>query len=320
MTRILQPGEIEALDRIEFPRVRLPQPASLFVDRAARLRQRAEGHPIGDYLRFLAQVADQQARQAASVQTVLPAESQIERALLHAMPVLPAPLQPDTQWQPVLMALMDGLRAAAGSDGLVPAVAEQLDQLAALSAAERGSLATACLNGTVAAAQLGLQPLVMAALQVVYADVASRLDARRIAFVEPATVCPVCGGAPVASVLRIGGEAGGHRYLHCGLCATEWHMVRVKCSHCESTRGVRYQGIEDGDPAVLAETCDTCHTYRKQVNQEKDPLAEPLADDLASLMLDLLMAETAYTRASGNPLLALAADSDEPEAGAARDA
>jgi FdhE protein len=108
----------------------------------------------------------------------------------------------------------------------------------------------------------------------------------------------------VASVLRIGGTAGGHRYLHCGLCATEWHAVRVKCSHCESTRGVRYRGIE-GQPAVLAETCDACHTYRKQADQEKDPLAEPLADDLATLALDLLLAETPYARASGNPLLAL---------------
>jgi FdhE protein len=37
------------------------------------------------------------------------------------------------------------------------------------------------------------------------------------------------------------------------------------------------------------------------VNQEKDPLVEPLADDLASLTLDLLMGETRFQRASGNP-------------------
>jgi FdhE protein len=107
------------------------------------------------------------------------------------------------------------------------------------------------------------------------------------------TVCPVCGSAPVAS-MRIGGEAGGHRYLHCGLCATEWHMVRVKCSHCESTKGVRYQGIEGGDPAVLAETCDTCHTTAGEPGE--GPAGRALADDLASLTLDLLMADTAYGR------------------------
>ncbi|MDC6711312.1 formate dehydrogenase accessory protein FdhE, partial [Leclercia adecarboxylata] len=129
-------------------------------------------------------------------------------------------------------------------------------------------------------------------------------------YTDPAGICPVCGSAPVASVLRIGGKEAGLRFLHCGVCATEWHMVRVKCSHCESTKGVRYQGMEQLEPGaaqadqvVLAETCDGCHTYRKLVNQEKDPLAEPLADDLATLLLDLLMGETDYARASMNPLL-----------------
>ena len=36
-------------------------------------------------------------------------------------------------------------------------------------------------------------------------------------------------------------------------------------------------------------------------------------DDLASLMLDLLMADTPFARASENPWLALAASQDQPE-------
>ena len=307
MQRILQPGEIESLDRIEFPRVRLPQPATLFTERAARLRQKAEGHPIADYLRFLAALVDLQAQAATTVATQPVAEAVIAQALDHGMPVLPAPLRPDPAWLGVLRQLLAGVLAL---QDLPQALRQNAQALAARGDAELEALAQAFLTDQATPAELAAQPLVMAALQVVYADIASRLDTQRIAYVDPASICPVCGSAPVVSVLRIGGEAGGHRYLHCGLCATEWHMVRVKCSHCESTKGVRYQGIEGGDPAVLAETCDTCHTYRKQVNQEKDPLVEPLADDLASLTLDLLMADTAYGRASGNPLLALA--SDEP--------
>lgn len=307
MQRILQPGEIESLDRIEFPRVRLPQPATLFTERAARLRQKAEGHPIADYLRFLAALVDLQAQAATTVATQPVAEAVIAQALDHGMPVLPAPLRPDPAWLGVLRQLLAGVLAL---QDLPQALRQNAQALAARGDAELEALALAFLTDQATPAELAAQPLVMAALQVVYADIASRLDTQRIAYVDPASICPVCGSAPVVSVLRIGGEAGGHRYLHCGLCATEWHMVRVKCSHCESTKGVRYQGIEGGDPAVLAETCDTCHTYRKQVNQEKDPLVEPLADDLASLTLDLLMADTAYGRASGNPLLALA--SDEP--------
>lgn len=307
MQRILQPGEIESLDRIEFPRVRLPQPATLFTERAARLRQKAEGHPIADYLRFLAALVDLQAKAATTVATQPVAEAVIAQALDHGMPVLPAPLRPDPAWLGVLRQLLAGVLAL---QDLPQALRDNAQALAARDDAELEALAQAFLTDQATPAELAAQPLVMAALQVVYADIASHLDTQRIAYVDPASICPVCGSAPVVSVLRIGGEAGGHRYLHCGLCATEWHMVRVKCSHCESTKGVRYQGIEGGDPAVLAETCDTCHTYRKQVNQEKDPLVEPLADDLASLTLDLLMADTAYGRASGNPLLALA--SGEP--------
>ncbi|MCO5976605.1 formate dehydrogenase accessory protein FdhE [Ideonella oryzae] len=307
MQRILQPGEIESLDRIEFPRVRLPQPAVLFTERAARLRQKADGHPIADYLRFLAALVDLQAQAAATVATQPVAEAVIAQSLDHGMPVLPAPLRPDPAWLGVLRQLLAGVLAL---QDLPQALRQNAQALAARGDAELEALAQAFLTDQATPAELAAQPLVMAALQVVYADIASRLDTQRIAYVDPASICPVCGSAPVVSVLRIGGEAGGHRYLHCGLCATEWHMVRVKCSHCESTKGVRYQGIEGGDPAVLAETCDECHTYRKQVNQEKDPLVEPLADDLASLTLDLLMADTAYARASGNPLLALA--SGEP--------
>ena len=310
MQRILQPGEIESLDRIEFPRVRLPQPAVLFTERAARLRQKADGHPIADYLRFLAALVDLQAQAASTVVTRPVAEAVIAQSLDHGMPVLPAPLRPDPAWLGVLRQLLAGVLAL---QDLPQALRQNAQALAARGDAELEALAQAFLTDHATPAELAAQPLVMAALQVVYADIASRLDTQRIAYVDPASICPVCGNAPVVSVLRIGGEAGGHRYLHCGLCATEWHMVRVKCSHCESTKGVRYQGIEGGDPAVLAETCDTCHTYRKQVNQEKDPLVEPLADDLASLTLDLLMGETRFQRASPNPLLFVAVA--EPQQG-----
>ena len=45
-------------------------------------------------------------------------------------------------------------------------------------------------------------------------------------------------------------------------------------------------------------------------------MAEPLADDLASLMLDLLMGEeTRFQRASANPLLYVAFAEEQDEAG-----
>jgi FdhE protein len=51
---------------------------------------------------------------------------------------------------------------------------------------------------------------------------------------------------------------------------------------------------------VDAENCPECQTYLKIVHQDKDPLADPVADDLASLTLDLLMDEADYARSGIN--------------------
>ena len=52
-----------------------------------------------------------------------------------------------------------------------------------------------------------------------------------------------------------------------------------------------------------AESCDECHTYLKIFAQEKLFDAEPFADDLASLPLDLMMNEAGYSRAHPHPFL-----------------
>ncbi len=309
MQRILQPGDIESLDRTNPQRVRLPQPAQIFAERAARLEQKADGNPIADYLRLVAQIARAQQKAAATVQTAAPDATQIAQAQEHSMPLLPAASHIDPAWHGVLDQIVAAL---ADAPGLPDALQPTLSALREMEHSAREALARRVLLGLLTeSGDLAAAPFVTAALQVVFADRASRLQENDIPYTDPATICPVCGTAPVASVIRIGGRDAGLRYLHCGACCTEWHMVRVKCSHCESTKGVRYQKVDGADDSVLAETCDQCHTYRKISNQEKDPLVEPLADDLATLMLDLLMSETDFARASINPMLPMA-DSDEP--------
>jgi FdhE protein len=143
----------------------------------------------------------------------------------------------------------------------------------------------------------------MAALQVHWTALASRLSRDDIRGIDIPGVCPTCGTLPVASIVRSDSRSQGLRYLHCALCATEWHMVRVTCSHCQNTKGISYQSIENGPRGIRAECCDSCHTYRKILYQEEDGAVEPVADDLASLALDLLLGEAGYHRASANPLL-----------------
>ncbi|MEN5180183.1 formate dehydrogenase accessory protein FdhE [Comamonas testosteroni] len=310
MQRILQPGEIESLDHTSFPRVLLPDTSSLFLERANRIRQLAEGNPIADYLNFIASLVQAQHRAVQDLRVAEPDAAAIAQAQEFSSPLLPAADHLDPVWHQVLDGMLADLSGAGGLPApLQPLIAE----LQATSAEERNALAKRLLTKELAARDVGMAPFAMAALQVVFASRASQLRAADVPYTDPATICPVCATEPVASVVRIGGKMAGHRYLHCGCCSTEWHMVRVKCSHCESTKGIHYQGLEGGKDVVLAETCDACGSYRKIVNQEKDPLAEPLADDLASLMLDLLMSEeTRFQRASSNPLLFVAVA--EPQA------
>jgi FdhE protein len=303
--RILQPGEIEALDRTRMPRLRMPEPVALFTERAARLRQLAEGNPIADYLRFVARLVD--AQRDAAQQLATTAEP-VDRTLFaqaqaHSMPLMPAADHLPASWNAVLTQILQALDAADETPALLRAA---IAGLQAMPQAEREVLARQALASELRGEAVALAPVLMAALQVVYTDRASRIAEADVPYCDPATVCPVCASEPVAGVLRLGGAIAGLRFMHCACCATEWHWVRIKCSHCGSTQGVHYQSIDGSKGNVLAETCDACGTYRKLVDQEKDPMGEPLADDLATLTLDLLMGETRFARASGNPLLLLA--------------
>lgn len=103
----------------------------------------------------------------------------------------------------------------------------------------------------------------------------------RAEYGEQRQFCPVCGSMPVSSIVQIG-TTQGLRYLHCNLCETEWHVVRVKCSNCEQSRDLHYWSLDNEQAAVKAESCGDCGTYLKIMYQEKDPKVEAVADDLAS--------------------------------------
>ncbi|KVN81886.1 formate dehydrogenase accessory protein FdhE [Burkholderia ubonensis] len=299
--RILEPNEISALDHSAIPRFRLPERATVFSARAARLRQLADLNPISGYLRLMAVVADAQHAVLQDFAAQMPSQDAIARAQQHSMPLVPAlGGERDPQWRAVLYELLDRVEGA----GLVnPPLAKLLDRLRLMAPAELDAQADAILALRFAEVDPATAPFLMAALQVVWTDLASRTQPADVPFLDQPGLCPVCGTHPVASVVRVGGQYEGYRFLQCGLCTTEWHMVRTKCSHCDSTKGIAYHGIEGGSEAVKAESCDECKTYRKIGYQNKDYDFEPLADDLASLTLDLLMNEAGYQRSSPNPLL-----------------
>jgi FdhE protein len=77
-------------------------------------------------------------------------------------------------------------------------------------------------------------------------------------------------------------------------------MSRGFCSQCEAQEKLVYYHIDSESDAVKGEACEACKGYIKSLNQDKDPQADPVADDLATLPLDILLDEAGYQRASPN--------------------
>ena len=305
MRRILEPGQIEAFAEGAIPRLRLPDRTRLFAARARRLRQLgasgAPGQAIGDYLRLMAVVAETQQVALRTFDAPLPSATQLAQSHTHGMPLIHASGWPRAHEWRDLVAQLCGSVAAARE--VPPGAREACERLRALPPQQLEAQADALLAARADAIEVAAAPFLMAALQVYWVALASRLAPDNVAELEVPGLCPMCGTLPVASIVRADEHSQGYRYLHCALCATEWHLVRITCSQCQGTANIGYHSIEGASEAIRAESCDECHTYRKILYQEKDANVEPVADDLASLTLDLLMSEAGFHRGSGNPLL-----------------
>jgi FdhE protein len=276
----------------------------VFAARAARFEQLAVGHSLGDWLHFLAELSRAQDAALHGLPALpLPDAAALAQAREHRMTPLPAQSWPrHAAWHDVLRQLAGALRPAA------PAAARAaLDRLAAMPAEQLESLAERVLHTELYGEDAALLPYVGAALQVLWTGAAAQLGASGgIAALDVPGVCPCCGFLPVASVVKSVGEVANLRYLHCALCNTEWNLVRVKCAACDATEGISYRQLEGAavkqPGAVRAETCDSCKSYLKIVYQEKGGV-DAVADDLATLALDILVDEAGYARAGPNLLL-----------------
>lgn len=302
--RLSSPEEIAAQAGSRIPFLHLPDRSEVFRNRAERLRTLAESHAIGDYLRFIARVADAQQRLLDAMPPVaLPSPQSIATCNEHGMPPLNVQAHHrDPLWR-------DGLRR------LLRDIAEDTEGIQRMTVLglerERDNYYEAQASKLLAGITLGLDvavaPLIGAGLQVYFTHLCIALGASSFVQNDVATLCPCCASRPTASVVRIGGDASGYRFLHCSLCNAQWHMVRVKCAGCEGTKGIGYLSLQGENavdkPAVTAEACDECGAYLKLCSMERDPGIEPVADDLASLALDLLVTDSGKSPCGVNLML-----------------
>lgn len=300
-SKILEPGEIEGAAMTP-PFVLLP-PTDLFSKRAERFARLAEDHPMGAYLHLMASICRAQ-------QTVLDTppslpeldSSLISAALQHDMPPLAVDtLLHNSGWQTQLDAWLEVFTEQ--NKDFPETVRAALKSLRQADAEQRRLWATALLGGRFSQVPEALVPFLGAALQIAWRHWLKAIDVEDIREREDQTECPCCGSLPVAGVVHKRRPIDGVRYLLCSLCAAEWHYVRLKCSHCLSTRELDYLHFNDSPHGIKAEACPECHTYLKQLYLEIAPNGEAVTADLASLDLDMRLAEQGLQRRTPNLLL-----------------
>lgn len=132
-------------------------------------------------------------------------------------------------------------------------------------------------------------------------DTAEAFIVEALLQVFPPEPCPYCK-APVVSLLRE--AAHGSRRSHvCGVCLSESPAPRLGCQTCGEQR-VEALPIfrSDATEPARIDACDTCCTYVKTIDLTRNAAACPIADDVASVSLDLWAREQGYTRARLNLL------------------
>ncbi|EGT5713189.1 formate dehydrogenase accessory protein FdhE [Cronobacter dublinensis subsp. dublinensis] len=300
--RIIPQDQLEKSDKRTaevIPPLLFPRLKNLYNRRAARLRELAENNPLGDYLRFAALIAHAQEVVLYDHPLEMDLTARIKEAADQGKPPLDIHVLPrDGHWQKLLQSLIAELKPEMSGPAL--AVIENLEKA---SAQELEAMASALFSADFSAVSSDKAPFIWAALSLYWAQMASLIPGKaRAEYGEARQFCPVCGSIPVSSMVHIG-SSQGLRYLHCNLCETEWHVVRIKCSNCEQTRDLHYWSLESEQAAIKTESCGDCGTYLKILYQEKDPNVEAVADDLASLVLDARMEQEGFARSSINPFL-----------------
>ncbi|BDG02669.1 formate dehydrogenase accessory protein FdhE [Anaeromyxobacter oryzae] len=266
----------------EIPHLRLPDPALLLEGRARRLEALAAstGEP---YLAFLGRIARGQREAIRTGAVPAVADRLLDPAALARDPAVHAALRP--------------ILAASRTIPLPAAAAAAVAGLADAGPDAIARLAAAVLSGDVAMEALASVPFVGAALQAVATVRAARLDPGSVP--RTASGCPVCGSPPVAGIVQGDDRL---RYLTCALCSAEWHLPRLHCATCRGNDALSYRHLES-DEGARAETCERCRSYVKLFDLEKRHGAEPLADDAATLALDVLLGEEGYGRGGVNLLM-----------------
>lgn len=275
----------------------LPDPTKIFARRAQRLLRLAQGHDLAPYLTFIAELSAAQEETLAGLPNAEPpSPDDLSRAREFAMPPLDrSHFVPSGAFEATLDRLFD----LAQPIPMPPPSRDALARVAAADVTRRLGFAQNVLADAIPIESLVEHMFIAAGLQIHFARLAQSLDPASLVAVGDGA-CPVCGGAPNASMIVGWRGSHGARFCACSLCQTLWNYVRIRCVACGSTKGISYKELEGGGGASKIECCGECNSYLKIFYETIDPDVEPVADDLASLGLDVLVRDEGLRRAGVN--------------------
>lgn len=305
--KLMDPNEIEGMPDSEVPLLVLPQLQQSLSERATRFDQLAKGS-LTEWLAFCGKLARAQASSIEQLTLSALDENVVKESFKHGMP--PASIstwKAGDDWQQAMNLFVTELQ----KQELPKHVG---DIVQAFKAADRTLLqqqAQDYLNAREDSVKPEWAPLLGAILQIIWMKRVEGLKSYAAHYKGQSSLCPVCGSHPVASVVRVG-DRDAHRYLACSLCLSEWYGPRARCTNCETPKEVSILG-ESQESLVQGECCDDCHGYLKIMYQSRDPLMDVVADDLASIQVDLALANEDYLRTGRNLFLMTGGQSDKKD-------
>lgn len=104
--------------------------------------------------------------------------------------------------------------------------------------------------------------------------------------------CPICGSAPLLSLL----EDEGRRKLVCSFCWHLWAANRVQCPYCDSSQNkdLHYFYSEE-EKDIRVDLCDRCQKYIKTIDTRKaDRLIYPPLEQISTMHLDIKAQEMGF--------------------------
>lgn len=278
----------------QIPLLFYPSPKTLYIHRAERLKELATSSPFSEYLEFCTIIVKLQ----ANIVKQKPVNIDLPNSLDGQYPPLSLYNFPlSTFWQEYLSELLGSMTDTTEQIRLVT------EQLRKNSSDQLQDKANHLINGEFNCVEGNEAMFIWSALSVYYSQLASQIKGKAVAENSDKNwLCPVCNSMPVASIIQLGSN-NGLRYLHCSLCESEWYVPRIKCTCCDNMQDIQYFSLDKELSATKTECCDICHSYLKILDQDKDPRIEVIADDIASLILDIKTEEEGFAKSGINPFI-----------------